>query len=83
MMKLGMEAILRSPVTGELGYQLAEILFYQANGEPFNDWYWTSNMFNSINSTAITVLIYDHDELVHFGGGTKNMATKVRPFIKY
>ena len=69
--------------TGELGYQLAEILFYQANGEPFNDWYWTSNMFNSANSTAITVLIYDHNDLVHFGGGTKNMSTKVRPFIKY
>ena len=69
--------------TGELGYQLAEILFYQANGEPFNDWYWTSNMFNSVNSTAITVLIYDHDQFVHFGGGTKNMSTKVRPFIKY
>ena len=69
--------------TGELGYQLAEILFYQANGEPFNDWYWTSNMFNSINSTAITVLIYDHGDFVHFGGATKNMSTKVRPFIKY
>ena len=69
--------------TGELGYQLAEILFYQANGEPFNDWYWTSNMFNSANATAITVLIYDHGEFVHSGGAAKDNSTKVRPFIKY
>ena len=68
-----------------LGYQLAEILFYQVDGDAFNDWYWTANAWNSANAAAISVLIYDNTnpEKVHFGGAEKNNTAQVRAFIKY
>ena len=68
-----------------LGYQLAEILFYQADGDAFNDWYWTANAWNSANAAAISVLIYDNTnpEKVHFGAAEKNNTAQVRAFIKY
>lgn len=72
--------------TSGLGYQLAEILFYQVDGDAFNDWYWTANAWNSSNAAAMTVLIYDNtrEEKVHFGGGAKNSPdAQVRAFIKY
>lgn len=71
--------------TSGLGYQLAEILFYQAGGDAFNDWYWTANAWNSANAAAISVLIYDNtsSEKVHFGGAAKNSTAQVRAFIKY
>lgn len=68
-----------------LGYQLVEILFYQAGGDAFYDWYWTANAWNSANAAAISVLIYDNtnSEKVHFGGAGKNNTAQVRAFIKY
>ena len=71
--------------TSGLGYQLAEILFYQAGGDAFNDWYWTANAWNSANAAAISVLIYDNtnSNKVHFGGAGKNNTAQVRAFIKY
>ena len=68
-----------------LGYQLVEILFYQAGGDAFNDWYWAANAWNSANAAAMTVLIYDNSktEKVHYGGATKNSTAQVRAFIKY
>ena len=72
--------------TSGLGYQLAEILFYQVDGDAFNDWYWTANAWNSSNAAAMTVLIYDNTkpQKVHFGGGAKNSPdAQVRAFIKY
>lgn len=68
---------------GSLGYQLAEILFYQVNGDAFDDWYWTANAWNSANAAAISVLIYKSNEMVHFGGADKGAGANVRAFIKY
>jgi len=71
--------------TSGLGYQLVEILFYQAGGDAFNDWYWAANAWNSANAAAMTVLIYDNSktEKVHYGGAAKNSTAQVRAFIKY
>lgn len=66
-----------------MGYQLAEILFYQVNGDAFDDWYWTANAWNSANAAAISVLIYKSNEMVHFGGADKGAGANVRAFIKY
>lgn len=66
-------------------FQLADILFYQANGDSFNDWYWTSNAWSTANAAAISVLIYDswHGDKIHFGGAEKDNTANVRAFIRY
>ena len=67
-----------------LGYQLVEILFYQVNGDAFEDWYWASNTWDSSHAAAMTILIYNVGaEKVHFGGAAKNATAKVRAFIHY
>ncbi|WP_276805751.1 fimbrillin family protein [Prevotella pallens] len=66
---------------GSLGYQLAEILFYQVNGDAFDTWYWTANAWAPGNSTAISITL--NKDNIHFGGATKTDPAKSRPFIKY
>lgn len=70
---------------GDLGYQLVQILFYQADGDEFDTWYWTANAFNLGNSTAMTVTL--DASYVVFGGANKSdyqySMTYSRPFIKY
>ena len=66
---------------GSLGYQLAEILFYQVNGDAFDTWYWTANAWAPGNSTAISITLNASD--IHFGGAAKTDPAKSRPFIKY
>ena len=67
--------------TTGLGYQLVQILFFQAGGDEFDKWYWVSNAYNKGTSTAITVtLSKDH---LQFGGANKIASTYSRPFIKY
>ena len=67
---------------GDLGYRLQEILFYQADGSPLNDWYWCANELSNDNRhKAFTVTA--NSSFAHFGAASKNNATKVRPFINY
>lgn len=67
--------------TTGLGYQLVQILFFQAGGDEFDKWYWVSNAYSKGTSTAITVtLSKDH---LQFGGANKIASTYSRPFIKY
>lgn len=66
---------------GSLGYQLAEILFYQVNGDAFDTWYWTANAWTPGHSTAISITL--NKDNIHFGGATKTDPAKSRPFIKY
>ena len=66
---------------GPLGYQLVEILFYQANGDAFDTWYWTANAFTPGHKTAITILLYKN--YLKFSGATKTDKAQSRPFIKY
>lgn len=69
---------------GDLGYQLVQILFYQADGDEFDTWYWTANTFIDGNAAAITITLNASD--IVFGGANKtdyNSMTYSRPFIKY
>lgn len=69
--------------TGSLGYNLVEILFYQAGGTPLNTWYWAANEWNTAGASAITVWISNSSELVHFGGGDKRYDSQTRAFIHF
>ena len=70
---------------GDLGYQLVQILFYQADGDEFDTWYWTANAFITGHSTAITITL--NAGYMVFGGANKSdykySMTYSRPFIKY
>ena len=67
---------------GDLGYRLQEILFYQADGSPLNNWYWCANELSNDNRhKAFTVTA--NSSYAHFGAAAKNQQTLVRPFINY
>lgn len=67
---------------GEFGYQLLQILFYQAGGSPLYDWYWTANDWNNFSwKNAATVTANKNGAF--FGSATKTSSTLVRPFVKY
>lgn len=70
------------PWRGDLGYRLQEILFYQADGTPLNDWYWCANELSNDNRhKALTVTA--NTSIAHFGAAGKSSSTLVRPFINY
>ena len=70
------------PWGGDLGYRLQEILFYQADGTPLNDWYWCANELSNDNRhKALTVTA--NTSIAHFGAAGKSSSTLVRPFINY
>lgn len=63
--------------SGDLGYKLQEILFYQAGGKPLNGIYWGAQSWD--NGKAITVNI--DKQGANFNGEIQSSAHLVRPFF--
>lgn len=63
--------------SGDLGYKLQEILFYQVGGRPLNGIYWGAQSWD--NGKAITVNI--DKQGANFSGETQSSAHLVRPFF--
>lgn len=65
--------------SGDLGYKLQEILFYQAGGKTLNGQYWGAQQWS--DNKAVTVTIDSNG--AHFGGLETGKRAKVRPFFEY